>query len=79
LIINDENSIANAAAVISVLKKQATNHRATISYAWGAKQDLYLLKSLIEDALRQCPKFPKEDQWLKKQEQSKIIRILKDE
>jgi len=47
--------------------------------AFYAKQDLYQMKWLIEDSLRQCPKFAGEEEWLKEQEQKKIIRILKDE
>jgi hypothetical protein len=47
--------------------------------AFYAKQDLYRMKWLIEDSLRRCPTFAGEKQWLKEQEQEKIIRILKDE
>jgi hypothetical protein len=47
---------------------------------WGAKQDLYRLKWVLEDALKRCPDFGSiEEQWLYEQEQKKIIRILKDE
>jgi hypothetical protein len=47
--------------------------------AWGAKQDLYRLKWIIEDALRRCPDFSPEKEWLKEQEQERIIKILKDD
>jgi hypothetical protein len=47
--------------------------------AWGAKQDLYQLKWLIEQSLRNCPTFGPEPDWLKEQEKKKIIKILKDE
>lgn len=47
---------------------------------WGAKQDLWRLKWIIEDAMKACPTFSHvEEEWLKEQEQKKIIRILKDE
>ena len=50
------------------------------SYAqWGAKQDLYQLKWLIESALRRCPDFSTEAEWLREQEKKQVIRILKDE
>jgi hypothetical protein len=47
--------------------------------AWGVKQDLYQLKWLIEEELKNCPEFAPESEWLREQEQKKIIRILKDE
>lgn len=46
--------------------------------AWGLKQDLYQIKWLLEDYLKKCPTFPNEDQWIKKQEQNRILKILKD-
>ena len=45
--------------------------------AWGKKQDLYLLKFILEEALAKCPTFEPEKEWLKEQEQKKIIQILK--
>lgn len=44
-----------------------------------AKQDLYQIKWLIDEALKNSPEFSDEKIWLKEQEQKKIIRILKDE
>jgi len=46
--------------------------------AWGIKQDLYQLKWLIETELKKCPEFDPEAEWLKLQEQKKIISILKN-
>lgn len=47
---------------------------------WGAKQDLYRIKWIIEEALKKCPNFGSiEEEWLRDQEQQKIIKILKDE
>jgi hypothetical protein len=48
--------------------------------AWGVKQDLYQLKWFLDDMMRMCPDFgTTEAEWLKEQEQKKIIKILKDE
>lgn len=48
--------------------------------AWGAKQDLYRLKFILDEALKKCPSFGHtEEQWLKEQEQKKIIQLLKTE
>jgi hypothetical protein len=44
--------------------------------AWGAKQDLYRLKWIIEDALQRCSKFGPEEEWLREEEKKKVIRIL---
>lgn len=46
--------------------------------AWGCKQDLYLLKEIIDCALEVAPTFGKmEDDWLNNREKEKIINILK--
>ena len=45
---------------------------------WGYKQDLYRLKWILEDALKRCPSFSPEQEWLKEQEQKKIIKILSE-
>jgi len=45
---------------------------------WYIKQDLYQLKEILDDAISRCPDFgTTEDEWLREQEQRKIIRILK--
>jgi hypothetical protein len=48
--------------------------------AWGVKQDLYQFKWYLDELLKQCPEFSSvETDWLREQEQKKIIRILKDD
>ena len=47
--------------------------------AWGCKQDLYVIKDLIDETLKKCPSFGDlESSWLKEQEQKRIIKILKE-
>lgn len=47
--------------------------------SWGVKQDLYQIKFLIDDAIKDCPHFGDlEIDYLKLQEQKRIIKILKD-
>jgi hypothetical protein len=47
--------------------------------AWGCKQDLLVLQQLINDALKHAPTFGSmEEDWLKEQEQKRIIKLLKD-
>jgi hypothetical protein len=47
--------------------------------SWGIKQDLYLIKFLVDDAMKESPMFGDlETDFLKQQEQKRIIKILKD-
>ena len=46
--------------------------------AWGCKQDLLVIQQLINDAIKNSPNFgTMEEEWLKEQEQKRIIKILK--
>ena len=46
--------------------------------AWGCKQDLLIIQQLVNEAIRVSPNFGEtEDNWLKEQEQKRIIKILK--
>jgi hypothetical protein len=46
--------------------------------AFYAKQDLYLIKEIVDQALTSAPNFGDlEQQWLTEQEQKRIIKILK--
>ena len=48
--------------------------------AWGVKQDLYQLKWMLDDLMKDCPEFGEmEKEWLHEQEQKRIIRYLRDE
>jgi hypothetical protein len=47
--------------------------------SWGTKQDLYRIKEILDSAIRRCPTFAPEEEWLREQEKKKVIRILKDE
>lgn len=46
---------------------------------WGIKQDLYQLKWMLDEMLKECPTYAPEQEWLKEQEQKKIIRYLKND
>ena len=46
--------------------------------AWGCKQDLLTIQQLVNDAIKNSPNFgTMEEEWLKEQEQKRIIKILK--
>jgi hypothetical protein len=72
-------NIDTALQTINALTHTVCDMRNDSYVQWGAKQDLYQLKWLIESALRRCPDFSTEDEWLREQEQKKIIKILKDD
>ena len=44
---------------------------------WPCKQDLYRVKFLVDQLLKECPNFTGEDEWLREQEAEQIVRILK--
>jgi hypothetical protein len=71
--------IVSAAREINAAAYECADPRNDGFVAFGVKQDLYRLKWILEDALRRCPKFSPEDEWLREQDKQKVIRILKDE
>ncbi len=59
---------------------ECCNHRNDGFVSWGVKQDLYNLKWLLDEAIKNCPNFGEtETKWLREQEQKKIINILKND
>ena len=44
--------------------------------AWGIKQDLYLLKFMLDKVIADAPTFVGEDEWLKDKEQEVMMEIL---
>ena len=72
-------NIADAAREINAAAYDACDMRQDGYVCWGAKQDLYRLKWILEDAIRRCPHFTPEYEWLREQEKQKVIRILKND
>ena len=59
---------------------ECSNARNDGFIAWGVKQDLYQLKWFLDDMMKMCPDFGStETEWLREQEQKKIISYLKDD
>jgi len=71
-------SVTETAQNINAASYEASSPYNDGFVAWGAKQDLYRLKWILEDAIKRCPTFSGEEEWLKEQEQKKIIEYLKD-
>ena len=74
------SDLADIVGTVNRVSRDACNSSNDGFIAFGAKQDLYRLKWIIDDALKKCPSFSSvETDWLKEQEQKKIIKILKDD
>jgi predicted glycosyltransferase involved in capsule biosynthesis len=43
---------------------------------WGYKQDLYRLKWILDDALKRCPVYSTEEEWLREHDKKKVIKYL---
>ena len=71
--------ITKAAKEINAAAYDASSSRNDGFISWGAKQDLYRLKWILEDALRRCPTFGPEAEWVREQEKTRLIKVLKDE
>jgi hypothetical protein len=70
--------VANVAKQINIARMECTAYQNDGFTQWSAKQDLYKIKWIVEDAIRHCPHFSFEKEWLKEQEQKQIIDILKE-
>lgn len=62
---------------ISSLARECTSPYNDGFVGWGCKQDLYQIQEAVNEALRRCPTFSGEQEWLTEQEQKRIIKILK--
>ena len=72
-------NIENAIREVHSATRDASNSSNDGFIAWGAKQDLYRLKWILESALKSCPTFGPEKEWLHEQEKRRIIKILSDD
>jgi hypothetical protein len=72
-------NITEAAREINAAAYDATDSRNDGYVAWGAKQDLYRLKWILEDAINRCPTFAPEADWLREQEKKKVVKILSED
>jgi len=57
----------------------ANDHNMTGWVNWPCKQDLYRVKFAVDEMLEKTGTFAGEEEWLREQEQQKIVRILKRE
>jgi hypothetical protein len=71
--------VANVAQQINTMAYEINSGLTDGFVGWGIKQDLYRIKWLVDDALKRCDTFSPEEEWLKEQEQKKIIKILSND
>jgi hypothetical protein len=62
---------------IQSLSRECTSPHNDGYTGWYCKQDLYQIQEVINEALRRCPTFSGEQEWLTEREQQRIIKILK--
>lgn len=72
-------NITDAAREINAAAYDSSNPYNDGYIAWGAKQDLYRLKWILEDALKRCPAFGPEEAWLREQEKKQVVKILSND
>jgi hypothetical protein len=70
-------NINSAIQQINAIVHDVQDNGATGFVQWPAKQDLYRLKWFIDDAIKRCPTFSMEDEWMREQEKERLIKILK--
>ena len=76
---NYSYDIVRALNEIRLAAYECSNGRTDGFVAWGIKQDLYQVKWILDDLLKDCPTFSPEAEWLKEQEKKKVIRILSND
>lgn len=70
--------VSEVARQIHTMARECASPYNTGFQTFEIKKDLYQLKELIDQALKEAPDFGElEKDWLTEQEQKRIIRILK--
>lgn len=54
----------------------ATDPRQDGYVSWGCKQDLYEILWFVEDELEKCSTYIDEDEYVKRREQNKLLKVL---
>lgn len=70
--------VADVATQIRRLSAECSSSYNDGFTAFECKKDLYMIKSLVDDAVKNAPSFGSlEEQWLQEQEKKRIIKHLK--
>jgi len=71
------HSVSRIMGDIQSMLSEIKNPRNDGYTTFGIKQDLYLIKDLVDRALAESPVYVGETEWLQEQEKKRIIKILK--
>ncbi len=74
-----DQDISAVHRIINSIRRDITYSKGDGFCQWQAKQDIYRLKFIIDDIIKQTPKFSLEDDWLREQEKNQVMKILKDD
>jgi len=70
--------VANISQQVHTMARECASPHNTGFQTFEIKKDLYQLKEIIDQALKQAPEFGQlEKDWLTEREQKRIIKILK--
>ena len=70
--------VVDVSRQIHAMARECASPHNTGFITFEIKQDLYQLKEVIDQALRDAPSFGQlEEDWLTEQEQKRILKILK--
>jgi len=70
-------NVADVTSQIRMAAYECSDMRSDGFTAWGLKQDLYQIKWALDEAIRRCPVFSPEDEWLHEQEKKRVLEFLK--
>ena len=71
--------VSNITSQIHTLSRECNSSLNDGFTAWVCKQDLLIIQQIVNDAVRSSPNFGEmEADWLKEQEQKRIIKLLKE-
>ena len=71
--------LALVAKHINIARLESKSRHNDLRTQWMARKDLYTIKWIVEEALRDSPHFSVEKDWLKEQEQKKIVDIPRED
>jgi len=70
-------SVQDIECQIRMIHHDCTNPRNDGFVSWGLKQDLYQIKWMLDDLLKDTSTFAGEEEWLREMDKKKVIKILK--
>ena len=56
---------------INSMSRECARMSKHTSESWNIKQDLYQIKFMVDQALKNCPKFPNEEEWVKEKKKKR--------